>query len=512
MKITLYDHAYETFAIQFLSSTLLKHGFDVEVYFDCSMNMDMDQSLFYVPIFSSSEDRIAEAILKTNPDIVGFSILTAFYPKMSNIIRKLKELKPALVIVGGGPHCNLLPDKVLENHDIDFICIGDADISFPVLLYHLKRHPIDQVKAMLKDALPGISNMLKGSAMHRGMGQAMLDLDPVPFPYKEPYYRKNPSLKSIYTTTASRGCFFTCTYCNSNNLRKLYQESGYKYFRVSSVGRLMKELEFAKKTYNPKHIMFLDNLFGPDKDWLREFVSEYKQKINIPFYCETNPTVHTTQTLDMLADAGCVLLQFGFQSTIEDVRRNTLHRYETNDSIRSLVKHAHTRKIFVLVDHIANLPGETREHLDEAIKFYKEIRPDWVNLAYLQYFPKSEIVDIAVKMGALNEAQAASILNGENLSAWRLLPKLQLSPYYRTLALRLFCAFKLPRLLGDMIIRLLDVKLFSTILSAAIPIFIYASRIGCAYTDKRDFLIRHHVLRNFYVMKVVFKEKYLKNG
>jgi radical SAM superfamily enzyme YgiQ (UPF0313 family) len=431
---------------------------------------------------------------------------------MSSIIRKLKEMKPSLFVAAGGPHCNLLPDKVLKNPDIDFVFIGDADLSLPALLEHLGRYTLEQVKALPREALPGVANVSKGTVINRGIGPAMDNLDEVPFPLKDPYYRRNPSLKSIYTTTASRGCLFTCTYCNSNNLRKLYHECGQKYFRISSVGRIIQELEFAKKTYRPKHIMFLDNLFGPDRGWLTEFVKEYRKKIAIPFYCETNPKVHTVETLDLLSDAGCVLLQFGFQSTIEDVRKKILHRYESNDSIRSLVKHAHERKIFVLVDHIANLPGETKEHLDQAVEFYKEIRPDWVNLAYLQYFPKAEIIDMAKSIGALDKKQVSSISNGENLSAIRLLPKIKMSSYYRTLALRFFCAFKLPRWVGSPIIRMLDIKLFAKIVSYTMPIFIYASRIFCAYTDKRDFLIRHHVFRNLYVMRAVFKEKYLTNG
>jgi len=509
MKITLYDYAYETFAIQFLAATLLKKGHDVDVYFDCSMSMDINQDLFYVPFFSLTEDKVARAILKSNPQVVGFSIITAFYPKLSKIIRKLKEMKPGIIIVAGGAHCNILPEETLKNPDIDFMFIGDADLSLPALIERLERNTPDQVKVLPKEAMPGVSNIYMGAAIDRGMGPAMENLDDVPFPLKEPYYRKNPSLKSLYTTMASRGCLFTCTYCNSNNLRKIYHGCGQKYFRTRSVARLIAELEFAKKTYKPSHIMFLDDLFGPRREWLIEFVKDYKEKIGLPFFCESNPNVHTAEDLDLLADAGCVMIEFGFQSAKEEVRKNILHRYESNDSIRSLVKRAHERKIFVLVDHIANLPGETQADLDQAVDFYKEIRPDWVNLAYLQYFPKAEIIDIALSMGALDKEQVPYISTGEKMSAVRLLPKLKMSLYSRTFALRLFCAFKLPPWLCEPLIRMLDVKMFAGILSYTMPVFIYFSRIFWAYTDRRDFMVRHHVLRNLYVMGTVFKEKYL---
>lgn len=437
LRITLFDHAYETFAIQYLASRLKKHGFATEVFFDCSMNKDyLDQDFFLTNILSLTPNQLAEGILQTDPDVVGFSILTVFYPEVSKIMRCLKARKPEVIILAGGPHCILAPSQILENPDIDFIFKGDADISLPLFLNELQKYSLEEVKTFSSDRLPGASNMLEGKMIDRGMGPLLENLDDAPFPEKDAYYKKNPSLRIMYTASCSRGCLFSCTYCNSNTLRKIYKECNQQYFRVRSVDNVMEELRSVKVKYHPKYIMFLDNLFASNKEWLKEFTAQYKKDINLPFFCETNPNVHTVETIDLLAEAGCAILQFGFQSANENVRKEILHRYETNARIAELVQRAKQRGIFVCVDHIANLPGETKEHIYEALQFYSEVRPDWINVGFLQYYPRAEIIDIAIARKALAEENISSIYRGESQTSFRLVSKSSLGMFYRTLPFR----------------------------------------------------------------------------
>lgn len=508
-RVTLYDYAYETFAIQYIASTLKQHGYPVEVFYDVSMDKDyLDEDLPLGSFFSLKPEQAARAILATAPDVVGFSIVTVFYKKLARIMALLKAAKPEIVIIAGGPHCNLAPEDVLTNRDVDFVFIGDADSSLPMFLEKLEQLGVEGVRRLSVDELPGVTNMSDGQVISRGLGKTMEDMDAVPFPEKDAYFRKNPALKKMYTITCSRGCAYRCTYCNSNNLRKMYHDNGSCYYRMRSVANVIAELKAAKEKYNPKYVMFLDSLFAGKKAWLHEFAPIYRKEIGLPFFCETNPNTHTIETIGLLADAGCYLLQFGFQSANEEVRRDILHRRESNKRIRELVTHAKKRGIFVCIDHIANLPGETRQHLDEAVALYRELRPNWVNLGFLQFYPKAEIIEIALARRVLATDSVQAINRGEYQHSFRLVSKSDLSDYYRTLPMRLFGAFKLPHWLGDKVIALMDNPVASRILSPLGSIFIYASRIFCAFTDRRDFLVRHHVLRNLYVLTILLREKF----
>jgi len=508
MRVTLYDHSYETFAIQYLAATLKQHTIPVEVFYDCSMDKDyLDQDLLFANFFSLSAESLAERILKTNPDIVGFSIITVFYPIIRRIIHALKERKPSLIIVTGGPHCICATDEILKNDEVDFVLLGDAEVSLPNLVRKLGEHSVDSLKVAPKEMLPGVANRHADTVVHRGFGPLIEDLDAVPYPEKKTYYKKNPSLKKVYTTICSRGCLFNCTYCNSPTLKTEYNKYDQKYYRVSSVDRVIQELLYAKKEFKPKYIMFIDNLFAPNEAWLEEFAERYSTEIGLPFFCETNPNVHTVRTLDLLAKAGCQLLQFGFQSTHEVTRKQILNRSESNEKITELVTHAKKKGMFVCIDHIADLPGEIKDHCEEAVQFYQKLRPDWINLGFLQYYPGAAIVDISIAHKMMQPADLAAVYRGEMQSSFRLLSKSHLSAYYRTLPMRFLIAIKAPRPLSRVLLACLDNDVIMKIVSPIGSYFIYASRVFFAFTDSRDFLVRHHILRNLYVLKILFCEK-----
>ena len=509
-RVTLYDHSYETFAVQYLSATLKQHGFPTQVFYDCSMNKDyLGQDFFLTNLFSLRPGQIARGILATRPQVVAFSIITVFYPLIAAIIAELRRRAPELIIVAGGPHCTLVPEEALKNTQIDLVFVGEADISLPHTLKLLAGHSLEYVQSLPPEELPGVANLWQGKPVLRGMGQVLNDLDQAPFPDKEPYYKKNPSLKIMYTATCSRGCLFRCTYCNSNNLRQMYHQIGARYFRVRSVDNVIEELKQAKAKYNPRYIMFIDNLFAPQTRWLERFSEKYRQEIGLPFFCETNPNVHSEYTMKLLAQAGCTLLQFGFQSANEEVRQKILHRRESNDRIRRLVKTAKRLGMLVCIDHIANLPGERKEHLTEAVEFYHELRPHWINLGFLQFYPRAEILDIALAHKILTPQEMSYIMRGEMQSSFRLLSKSKLGDFHRTLPMRFYAAFRYSDKWNERINRLLDNPTYAPWLSSFASPFIYVSRILTALKNPRDFLVRHHIIRNLMVMKILLREKFI---
>lgn len=513
LRLVLYDYAYESFAIQYLASVLKWHGYPLHVHYDVSMHLDyLDEDLPFASYLSMTPEQTAREIAALRPDVVGFSLITVFFSKLLEIIRHLKRLLPDVVVIAGGPHCNLAPEETLETPEIDFIFLGDADISLPDFLEKLERLGSEAVKALPVEAMPGIANRHGGATVLRGIGPLMEDLDQVPFPEKDDYYRVNPALASMYTITCSRGCAYRCTYCNSNNLRRMYNSCGQRYYRMRSVPNVIAELKMAKKKYKPHSIMFLDSLFAGKKAWLEEFAGAYAREINLPYFCETNPNVHDARTIDLLAQSGCTLLQFGFQSANEDVRHNILHRKESNARLIELVRRAKQHGIFVCVDHIANLPGEQKSHLEEAVRFYAMLRPNWVNLGFLQFYPKAEIIEIALARRVIRPEDVPAINRGEYQHSFRLVSKSDLSEYYVTLPMRFFAAFKLPRWLGSRVDAAMDNPRLARLLAPLGSVFIYASRIVCAFTDRRDFLVRHHVQRNLRVVAILLKKKVMSHG
>lgn len=504
MRVTFYDCGYETFGVQYLLSVLRERGHAVDLFFDSSFGKDyLAQDFFLTRHFTLTPRQVADGILAQRPRVVCFSVYTMFYQSNLEIIRELKRSRPDVTIVCGGFQPTLLPGIVLENPDVDFIVLGEAEISLPALLDSLSNQGIARTREMAPAGLPGVWNRLGDRTVERGFSPVPHDLDGLPFPEKALYYKANPSLSRIYTIIGSRGCPYGCTYCNSATMNRLYRSNGERYYRVRSVDSVISELRMAKARYRPYHVMFFDDVFAGNRQWLLEFSERYRREIGLPYYCQTSPMVHDAESLRLLAESGCCMLEFGFQSANAGVRDTILRRNETNAGMAALLREAIRLGIFTELDLIANLPGETAGHLEEMLAFIRETRPHWVNLAFLQYHPETPIIQIAIEKGNLVPEDIRPIQEGRRATSMRLLSQPGMASTYRLLPLRVFIAFCFPPRLGALLDRLVGRPGFLRLYSAFASPFLYLSRIFWSFTDRRDFLVRHHLLRCLHAAKWV---------
>lgn len=508
MRVTFYDCGYETFGVQYLISVLKKEGHEVSLFFDSSFLMDyLAHDFFLSKTLSLSAKEVCDLILAKEPQVVCFSVYTIYYQRNMAVIRELKEARPDLVVVCGGFHPSLLPEVALSNPEVDFIIVGEGEFSLSSLLRVLDEMGRTKTKALSSDGLQGVWNLHNGKMIERGLSMVVKDLDSLPLPDKDLYYSYNPSLKKLYTIIASRGCPYFCTYCNSATMNSFYLSNRQRYYRVRSVDNVIAELRVAKERYRPSQVMFFDDVFASNLSWLREFNQHYKKQIGLPFFCQTSPLIHNEESLDLLADSGCVLLEFGFQSANPEVRERILNRKETNEEMRNLILLAKKKKIFTELDLIMNLPNETEEHIRQSLDFVLETRPHWVNVAYLQFHPKTPITRVALEAGMLKPADVEAIEQGKYASSMRLLSDTRLGDVYRLLPFQMFFASKLPGWLARVLIGWTRTNVVGKVCSLFASTFLYASRILSSFTDRRDFLVRHHVVRSLFAARWVLGRK-----
>lgn len=70
-----------------------------------------------------------------------------------------------------------------------------------------------------------------------------------------------------------------------------------------------------------KFIVFMDNCFGYNIDWLKEFSYEYRNKIGLRFGCVMHPGHITSDSVGYLKFAGCYAVNLGIQSWSEEIRK-----------------------------------------------------------------------------------------------------------------------------------------------------------------------------------------------
>ncbi|NLC67815.1 MAG: radical SAM protein, partial [Clostridiaceae bacterium] len=224
---------------------------------------------------------------------------------------------------------------------------------------------------------------------------------------------EDPQLNSMsYELSASRGCPFSCSYCCSPNLRGLYKGKG-KYVRLRSVDSVINELRIAReKITRLRIIRFWDEIFCDDEDWIDEFTRRYKKEVNLPFEIWVHPRKVKGDTIKKLADAGLYKAVMGIQSGSCRVRKEIFGRQETEKEIINASKVLSDCKVpRVVYDFILRHPFETEEDIVKSFELCMKLYPPFeLQLHALNFFPGTDVVKKAIKLGVMDEYELEKIM------------------------------------------------------------------------------------------------------
>jgi len=164
-----YDH--ESLAIEYLSAVLKRGGHET----DLILSHDEEKSF---------NKRLIEKIKRFNPDFIFFSIMTDDYLWASKTSQFIKENFEKILIIFGGVHITACPDSVIKNDFVDYIILGEGEGAVLELVEN--PHRIDIKNVWLKKDGQIIRNKLR---------PLIEDLDSLPFPDKELFFKEAPYLK-----------------------------------------------------------------------------------------------------------------------------------------------------------------------------------------------------------------------------------------------------------------------------------------------------------------------------
>ncbi|MBN1288505.1 MAG: B12-binding domain-containing radical SAM protein [Actinobacteria bacterium] len=403
MRVIFLQSENENLAIEYFSSILQSLGHEVGLTYD---HRYFARTGISIPALGSAFDMrnmLADQVVRGRPDLVCFSVMTSDYLWAVDMASRIKARSDVPVLFGG-IHAISVPDVVMSEAPVDMVCVGEGEKALPQLLEQLPDFPgID---------VPGIWVKNGGEVIRSDVPPLVEDLDAVPFPDKELFYRELPWLSRGYLLITSRGCPYSCTFCGNDVLRKAYKGKG-RYVRRRSVESVMSEIMLARERYKPKRFNILDDCFTMNKSWLGEFCGLYADKVRIPFVALSHPQLIDDDVAGMLSDAGCFILLLGIQSSSESIRSEILNRKESNEQVMQAAEICHRHGLRFSIDHIFGLPYEGVEEYRHALSFYNNLRPDAVNTYWLVYFPGTTIIDHAVDAGILAKDDLGRIDRGD---------------------------------------------------------------------------------------------------
>jgi radical SAM superfamily enzyme YgiQ (UPF0313 family) len=390
------------------------------------MAADPGRYRFLPPLYKRV--RIADAVeaLK-EADLVGFSTYVWNGRISLEIARRLKALKPAIVIVFGGPHVPDQPEAFLRaNPQVDLAVHNEGERTF---LGVLDAFPAGREAWQ---ALPGVSMVKPDGGFVRNPNiDRVRDLDEIPSPFLEGAFdaimAANPHESWIGLWETNRGCPFRCTFCDWGSATAA---------KVTKFGeeRLYREVDwFAANRI--EYIFCCDANFGIQKRDvdIAKYVAAIKKATGYPVALSVQNTKNATErayeTQRILSDAG---LNKGVALSMQSVDKATLVAIKRDNialgTYMELQRRFTRDKVETYSDLILGLPGETYESfvqgVDQLIENGQHNRIQFNNLSIL---PNAEMGDPAyqAKYGMVTVESKIINIHGERIELDDDVPEVQ---------------------------------------------------------------------------------------
>ncbi len=362
-------------------------------------------------------NQTVEDVLQISQDY-ELVLMHASTPSLANDVKcaqAIKAQKPETRVGLIGAHVAVLPETTLaHNPVIDFVCRNEFDYTCKDLA---EGKPLAQINGLsYRDAA--------GAIQHNPERELIHDWDAMPSVL--PIYARDLEIEkyfigyllhpyiSFYT---GRGCPAKCSFC-------LWPQTiGGHQYRTKSPDVVGRELEEAKAIFGDRirEYMFDDDTFTIDKP--REIaISEHMKRLNLIWSCNARANLDY-DTLKQLRDNGLRLLLVGFESGNQQIL-DGINKGIKLEAARQFMAHCTELGITVHGTFIIGLPNETRETIEETIRFACEISPHTIQVSIAAPYPGTELYRQARENGwfsdqslVANSGIQTSTLQYENLSS-----------------------------------------------------------------------------------------------
>ncbi len=248
------------------------------------------------------------------------------------------------------------------------------------------------------DKVPGISYYFNGKVITTARAPEFKDINKLPFPA----YEMLPSLKPYHTgvmegpfalVATTRGCPYACTFC----------AYGKSKCRERDVECVIQELKHLRSAHKIKSFLFFDDTIsikgGRVEELCRRMIEEGLDKLK--WVCCTRANLVTYDMLKIMKKAGMKEIAIGIETGSETILKN-VKKGVSLDDIRRAAKWCKQLGIMFYGLVIIGLPGETRQTVEETIKFIKEIDPFYTQICFATPFPNTEMYEYYDKRGYIN--------------------------------------------------------------------------------------------------------------
>lgn len=344
---------------------------------------ELEKAGYAVKLFDTQIDDWNPEILE-KPDAVGIYCNTSNYHRAVEFATEVKE-RFNVPIIFGGPHVTIRPLEVLNNEPVDYVVVGEGEVSVVELMDVLN----GKLPGKRLNDVKGIGFKENGKAVINPARELIKNLDSIAFPARHlvdmAKYQPSPNQYKrlpVATMIASRGCPYNCAFCNSTAIWT-------RMYRIRSVENVIQEIKQLVRDYGVKTISFWDDILGINKEWLNEFCDRLlEEKIDIIWSCSFRVDNADRQILKKMKQAGCWCIFYGVETIDQEILK-AINKRVTVEQITNALKLTKEAGIEIKANLILGLPGETPERVKKILKILCKLNPDYVKFNVLTPYPET---------------------------------------------------------------------------------------------------------------------------
>jgi len=372
--------------ILYIATMLRDEGFEVALLDQAAKGFTIDETVKWIK--------------KKDPDVVGFSTLASSGRTAAILAGEVKKENPEVKTVFGNYYATFNPERIMQKYPwVDIIVRGEGEITTIELARGLKD------RKSLKTVL-GITFQEKGKVVSTPERPLIKDVSALPFPDRElldvEYHSEVAGAitapKGFTTVLSSRGCPFKCRFCGCQRFAR-------GVWRARSAENTVEELSLLQ-SMGYRQFLFVDDSFTINRKRVVEICRLMrKEKIDLDWVCEGRVDYCSYDVMREMVKAGCKIIYFGIESAnqrILDYYNKRITPQQAATAVRT------TRKAgmdAILGSFIVGAPTETREEIENTLRFAREIPIDFPQFNILGVFPGMDIWDEFKAKGVLKEEE-----------------------------------------------------------------------------------------------------------
>lgn len=306
------------------------------------------------------------------------------------LLPKLKFNYPSTKIIAGGIYVTLSPKEVIQDKNIDAVCIGDGEKAIINYIDALKNNELNKK----------IDNLFikqqDSSVLECDNSYFIDDLDSLPLIDRH-MWDKWTFDTTQHKVLVERGCPYRCVYCANN---KLGQVSKGKYLRYRSINSIIEEFEYIIREYPQTNsfMLYAENIASDTIQFLKlckalkEFNEKSVNKINYTIILNvTKYFIKNREVFDAIKSANIKWVMFGFETASKEIRKKLNRPEYDNKDILKFCRQMQKRNIHITIYAMYCYPYETRKSYNETVKWLRFFKPDSIGWFWMEPQKNTEL-------------------------------------------------------------------------------------------------------------------------